>query len=300
MDNDFDFFYGSNNSTNPNSSNSYDSPKPAENESSSNEYHPLSYNEALSMRKRVREGAVEREYQHTIENKNVRQNNSANVNRSNSYQSNTYQSNNQSKRPAIPYETQLHRAMNTSRPSKAADGMPLFSGVIIFVLISLYIVLGQTLPYIMVYSYNSKHIKTYVEAEAVINETKQIETTGVDFSLPVRGTKPPKKHRQKITYTYEYKGKSYTIEQLLSLTKAEELGYTSDKIIGEKITAYVDPNDPKTSLIVLDSMLEFVDWLPLIFALIVLAIGIFVQYLFAKGKFTIVYDRGKKRVQLFG
>ena len=69
----------------------------------------------------------------------------------------------------------------------------------------LYIVLGQTLPYIMVYSYNSKHIKTYVEAEAVINETKQIETTGVDFSLPGRGTKPPKKHRQKMNQTKQKK-----------------------------------------------------------------------------------------------
>ena len=263
--------------------------------SQENTYRSMSYEEAAAMREKVKEGAYQKSYEEAMEQKERIKNGEYKPKAERHYYEDTkYDAVAKAASAEMFYHADRHRDLNTSRSSTASDGIAIFRFIALVAIIGMISTLYLNIPYMIAASETAKYLKTFPTVEGTIIESKGIQT---NQNTPNHRAGVIYHDRWRVSYTYEYEGETLECSQYFSMKKAQELGFTYDSFIGRSVTVYVDPDRPNESIIAKSSLLEFSDWLPMIFSFFILLIGVFIQNMFARGKFTIDYVCGKKTIR---
>ena len=175
------------------------------------------------------------------------------------------------------------REINRTRPSNAIDGIAILC-VFVFIALSITVyTFKDKIKYQKSVEKSIHKIETFETVEGIVTKSHAVSVK--DYSNRLYSYT-----KWEVVYTFEYEKKKYENCQLFSLTYADELGYISDDIVGKEITVYVNPNDVYDTLIVQKRPLQAMHWYPLFIALLFLAVGIFIEWAFSKGVFTINAD----------
>ncbi len=288
-------------------------------------YRHLSYEEAAAMRQKVRNDAVEREFEaakerhfiqeHTViqqtsipsqntdfyngqcsdfynsNNTNIHNSQNTNFyNRQNNVNANAFQNQTYNTSDQLPYDIRVYREGNRTRQSTAIDGVWIFC---IFIFISLSIVastLRYTIPLMILSDESDKMMETYPAVEGVITDIQK------DVDSILNSGKHYRLYGWKVKYSYTYDNAYYSGSQFILSSHAQELGYTSESAIGKNITVYVNPNNHFDSFIEKNNLVNQTDWIPLIYAFAIFAVGVFIEICFAKGWLTIKANNFKNSV----
>ena len=268
----------------------------------SKDYRPMTYEEAQAMRKRVRQEAIDNELQAVREKKFVQDHTvirRADINdqttgfygeQTNTYNGNASDRTNRMSDVLTP-DINLFREVNRTRPSNALDGLVIFC-VFVFIFLSITVfTFKENIQYKKSVEKSIQKIETFEAVEGIVTKSHAI-------SVEDYGNRLYSYTKWEIEYTFEYDNKKNKDDQIFSLSYADELGYISDDMVDKEITVYVNPNDVYDTLIVQKKPLRAKDWYPLFIAFLFLAVGIFIQWAYAKGVFTI-NPNGSNTFQLF-
>lgn len=257
-----------------------------DNFNSDSDYHPLSYEESQRMREQVRNGAVNDQIDY-VKQHYPAGNNTPQRNNSGGY-SNAYNDSYEE----LPYDVKSFRAMNSARRATVRDGL----GIVIVLLILGLLTFSETFSDISRTNRRAKEseekIATYTEVEGTIIRVRKSRDR--DFS---RTGHSPYYDVWLVSYKYEYNGASYENYQSFKRGSAELYGFVDTDVAGKPTKVYVNPQNPKDSIIRSYHRSSFISNAPFIFfGIFSIAAAVIVFVLFDKGYFTVDYRGSKKHI----
>lgn len=255
-------------------------------------YRPVSYEEAQKMREEVRNGAVHRKIDATKNQYAASNNTPRHYNNGGRYYGENTRNDNNDNPEEMPYEIRSFREMNRRRSSVGRDGLGI---VIVFLIIGL-LFLSEAFSDIAKTNSRAKEseqaIAAYTQVEGtIIRVRKSIDR---DFSMT---GKSPSYDVWLVSYQYEYKGESYEQYQSFRYNSAHLYGFIDVDLSGKPTEVYVNPENPKQSLIRSYPRARFVNNAPFIlFGVLMIVVAVIVYFLFDKGFFTVVSGGPKKQI----